>query len=72
MDQTLTLRQHRMSQGLTIRALAEKAGISTQTIVAIEKGKPARMQSFRKIADALGVEMMGVREYHNMVMTDPR
>lgn len=68
MDMTMTLRQHRMSQGLTIRALAKKAKMSTQTIVAIEKGNPARIQSFRRLAEALGVELMTIREYQTMVM----
>ncbi len=74
-DQVMTLRQHRMSQGLTIRALVEKVKdstppekMSTQTIVSIENGKPARIESFRKLAQALGVEMMEIREYRDLVM----
>ena len=63
-----------MSQGLTIRALADRVkesgreSISTQTIVAIENGKPARMESYRKLAAALGVGMMEIQEYRDLVM----
>lgn len=67
MEQPMTLRQHRMSKGMTIRDLAAAAAVSTQTIVAIEKGRPARMRSFKKLATALAVDLMDIREYMEIV-----
>lgn len=61
------LRQHRMARGYTIRDLAAHAGVSTQTIVSIEKGNAARIQSYRKIAEALDVELMAISEYRALV-----
>lgn len=61
------LRQHRLARGYTIRDLAARAGVSTQTIVSIEKGNMARIQSYRKIAEALDVDLMSIREYRRLV-----
>lgn len=74
-DQVMTLKQHRMAQTLSMVALVARAKeqgnkLSTQTIVSIEAGKPARMQSFRTIADALGIEPMQIREYRDAVMSN--
>lgn len=71
METTMTLRQHRMAQGMTIRELAKAAEVSTQTVVSIEKGRPARMQSYRKLASALGISLMDIREFTQMVMAEP-
>jgi transcriptional regulator with XRE-family HTH domain len=60
-----------MSQGLTIRDLAAKAKMSSQTIVSIEKGNGGRIQSFKKLASALGVEIMAIREYADVVRREP-
>lgn len=58
------LGDHRRRQMLTIRALADRAGASTSTIVAIEHGtKTPRFGTMQKIADALGVEPMAVSEF---------
>lgn len=45
----------RESTGLTIRALAEKTGLSTATIQHAEAGKPTRMKTLEKIASGCGV-----------------
>jgi DNA-binding XRE family transcriptional regulator len=58
-----TLKQHRRERALSIRDLAEKAGVSHQTIVSGEAGKPLRLISMRRIAEALGVRPMEVREF---------
>ncbi|MGB3330685.1 MAG: helix-turn-helix transcriptional regulator [Thermomicrobiales bacterium] len=63
-----TLRQHRQLAGMTIRDLASAAGVGTQTIVRIERGEPARIESYRKIAAALDIEITDIREYVDMVM----
>lgn len=47
----------RESAGLTIRALAEKAGLSTATIQHAEAGKPTRMTTLKKIAAACNVSL---------------
>ena len=47
----------RVEQALTLRALAEKSGVSYDTINKLELGqRPARLSTIRKLADALRVE----------------
>ena len=51
------LRQLRVEQALTLRALAERSGVSYDTINKLELGqRPARLSTIRKLADTLGVE----------------
>ena len=51
------LRQLRVDQALTLRALADRSGVSYDTINKLELGqRPARLSTIRKLADALGVE----------------
>ena len=51
------LRQLRVEQALTLRALAERSGVSYDTINKVELGqRPARLSTIRKLADTLGVE----------------
>lgn len=70
--QTMTARQHRLANGFSIRELASRAEVSTQTIVSLEKGNPIRPQNARKIAEALGIEPMQIREYRDIVMDSTR
>lgn len=49
------IKDARESAGLTIRALAEKTGLSTATIQHAEAGKPTRMKTLEKIASGCGV-----------------
>lgn len=59
-----TLREWRAQQLLTIRDLAGRAGISSQTIVQIEHGrKTPRARTIRRICDALEVEPSEVTEF---------
>jgi DNA-binding XRE family transcriptional regulator len=44
--------------------------VGTQTIVRIERGEIARMESFRKLAETLGIEISDIREYVAMVMRE--
>ncbi len=53
MDKLVRLRKMRL---LTVRALAEKAGVSPNTVWRIEHGKGAHPGTISKIARALGVE----------------
>lgn len=64
------LRQHGQLAGMNIRQLAETAGVGTQTIVRIERDEIARMESFRKLAETLGIKISDIREYGAMVMRE--
>ncbi len=51
------MRQLRVERALTLRALAERSGVSYDTINKLELGqRPARLSTIRKLADTLGVE----------------
>jgi transcriptional regulator with XRE-family HTH domain len=51
------LRELRVEQALTLRALGERSGIGYDTINKLELGRrPAHASTIRKLADALGVE----------------
>ncbi len=64
-----SLAEHRRRRFLTIRALAERARVSTNTVVAIEHGhKVPRFATMQKIADALGVEPLAVAEFAAIVV----
>lgn len=49
------IRAARQAMGWTQTELAGKAGISARTIHAVEKGRPCRQATKRKILTALGV-----------------
>lgn len=53
-----TLRELREAQMLSKAELARKAGVSPLTIDRIEKGKPCRMDTKRKIILALGLKLV--------------
>ena len=51
------MRELRVERALTLRALAERSGVSYDTINKLELGqRPARLSTVRKLADTLGVE----------------
>jgi transcriptional regulator with XRE-family HTH domain len=51
------LKELREDRAFSVRDLAQAAGISTDTITALEKGRrKAWPRNVRKLADALGVE----------------
>jgi DNA-binding Xre family transcriptional regulator len=54
--QKLTLRQMRLRRAMSATELANKAGISTSTITAIEDDAKPRMSTIRKLAKALDCE----------------
>ena len=68
--ETMTTKQHRLARGYSIRELAERAKVSTQTVVSLEKGNPVRPSSARKIAEALGIDPMQMQEYQNAVLAN--
>jgi DNA-binding XRE family transcriptional regulator len=58
------LREIRLEQALSQRALATKADVTQATIVKAEAGADVRPSTHRKLADALGVqprELVGER-----------
>jgi transcriptional regulator with XRE-family HTH domain len=57
------IRAARQALGWTQNELAEKAGISARTIHAIEKGRPCRQATKRRILNALGVPWELRNEY---------
>lgn len=50
------LRQIRERQGLSQTDLSERSGVTQSTISNLEKGRPARFVTMRKLAEALKVE----------------
>ena len=51
------LRELRVEQALSLRALGERSGVAYDTINKLELGRrPAHASTIRKLADALGVE----------------
>lgn len=62
-----TLKQHRMRAYLTVQALAERAGVSTDTIWRIQKGEKPKPATVWKITEVLGVHPNEVVEFANSV-----
>lgn len=50
------LRRIRERMGLSQTDLAERSGVAQATISNLEKGRPARFVTMRKLAEALNVE----------------
>jgi transcriptional regulator with XRE-family HTH domain len=52
------VRELRIAKGMTTRALSREAGISTETLNAIEHGRrQVQVRTLAKVAKALGVEV---------------
>jgi len=58
-----TLKQHRLRKVWTVRDLAREADVSQQSVVNGEAGKPLRLTTMRKMADALDVSVWDVEEF---------
>jgi len=63
------IRAARQALGWTQNELAAKAGISARTIHAIEKGRPCRQATKRRILSALGVPWELRNEYFSRART---
>ena len=60
----LTLRQARMSRLLTVRELAERAGVATSTVHLTETGKTTpRVSVMRKLARVLDMPASEITEF---------
>jgi DNA-binding XRE family transcriptional regulator len=57
------IRAARQALGWTQNDLAHRAGVSTRTIHAIEKGRPCRQATKRHILNALGVPWEARADY---------
>lgn len=62
-----SLKELRASQGVTVRALAEQAGIVPSTVWRIEQGRGAAdLITKHKIARALGVPVSEIAEFEKV------
>ena len=63
-----TLREIRLSQALSQRDLAQKAGVAPKTIVDLELGRQEpQLRTIRRLAEALGVNVMDVDEFRQAI-----
>ena len=63
-----TLREMRLSQALSQRDLAQKAGVAPKTIVDLELGRQEpRLRTMRRLAEALGVNVIDVDEFRQAI-----
>jgi transcriptional regulator with XRE-family HTH domain len=63
-----TLRQARTIRLLTVRGLADTAGVSTQTVHEVETGKRRpRFGTIKRLSAALGVEPAEVVEFRTVL-----
>jgi len=64
----LTLRELRADRLLTIRELAQQAGVAPSSIYLIETGRTTpHMSTIRRIASALGVDPKAVTEFQQAI-----
>lgn len=64
------LRYWRLARGYSARELARRAGIMHQTLLRLEHGHPGRPATFRKVAEALGIELLQIAEYRQLIGFD--
>lgn len=61
---------HRRQAGLSLRALAERAGVGWMTLYAIEHGRRPLNRTARKIAGALGVRVDDIADFADEARQD--
>ena len=62
------LAEHRRRAFLTIRALADRAGVSSRTIVDIEHGRSApQFRTMQKLSEALEVDPLEITEFNAVI-----
>ncbi|MCL5958399.1 MAG: helix-turn-helix domain-containing protein [Chloroflexi bacterium] len=60
----MKLKVARVTKALSLKALAQEAGVSISTLHMIEKGKTTpRLDVIRKVSAALGVEPVDIDEF---------
>lgn len=62
---TLTLKEHRQKAYLSVREMAAKAGVGSDTVWRIENGdyKQLRPSTMRRVAEALNVHPSDITEF---------
>ncbi len=66
-----TLKAARSARMLTVRTLAERAGVSPHTVHQVETGKrPPRFGTIKRLSDALGVEPEQVAEFRRVLQRE--
>lgn len=65
------IREIRKAKGLTQQYIADKVGVTKQTICKIEKGNHATLETINRIAKALYVDVQELYEPINKVKTSP-
>ena len=73
----MTLRELRTLKGWTQKDLANNAGVSLEVIVKMERGKGSgrtyvRMDSCKKVADALGITLDGLWDILSAEQDNPK
>lgn len=64
-----TLRQARTARMLTVRGLAERAGVSLAAVHEVETGKRRpRFATIRKLSEALGVAPEAIAEFRAVLL----
>lgn len=54
-ERTACVKEWRQARFLSQRQLADAAGVSRETIINVEAGKPLRVSTLQRLATALGV-----------------
>jgi transcriptional regulator with XRE-family HTH domain len=63
-----SLRDWRADRLMSVRELADRAGVSTKTIVQVEYGRQlATFRTMRRISDALGIEPHEIEEFDQAI-----
>lgn len=65
------IREIRKAKGLTQQYIADRVGVTKQTICKVEKGNPATQETINRIAKALFVDVQELYEPRNKVKTSP-
>ena len=64
------LRYWRIARGYGVRELARRAGVMHRTVIRLERGLPGQPATFRKLAQALGIEPLQIAEYRRLMGVD--
>ena len=72
-DPVRTLKQWRLARGYSTRQLAQIAGLTKGTVVALEVGRSKGWpQTWKRIADALGIQPEQIAEYRRLMELDEK
>lgn len=67
-----SLREWRIARGYGLRELSRLAGVSYPALARIEQGKTrGRPSTYRALAQALGIDVLQIREYRALMGVHP-